>query len=713
MSLLPPATFRARRGILGVAALLAATLAPSAAAGAQETVLGIPCTTATDGVRTCAGDLQHRVATWDGVPLDVTLTLPPATAKAKAPYPLIVGLHGFAGSKDSSPADPGYARDGYAVLSYSARGFGMSCGQVVSRGSADCLKGWSHLADVRYEPRDTQYLAGLLADAGLIDGQRIGVTGTSFGAGQALMLATLKDRTVMPDYRLVPWRSPQGTPMAIAGAAPNWAWANLASMLVPNGRDLDYSTENDYATGAGIGTPKLSYVGLLFGAATASGFFAPPNSDFASDADAWVTNFALGDPYSDYDRRVIDEITAHHSPYTIEDLPGAGHEQPAPIFDNTAWTDDLLPPTEQLKYRNRVLARYPNAEYDLLLSDGAGHPRASLTGKGTPGLAPLQKEFFDRLLKGAAGRPLGIRTFTQGCGASPVSGPFDTSSWGAQHPGEVAFASTGRRSITQTADPVTGVLDDPIAAIGSSCITAPAADSPLAATYRLPAASGEGYTILGSPTVIATIKASAPSTQVDARLWDVAPAGSQAFITRVAYRPRLGDDGPQVFQLHPNGWHVAPGHVIKLELVGMDQPYVRQSNAPFTATITDLALRLPVRQHPGTGQVIAPLPFLDRNGAPLPSAKLAATAVITPPHAAPVACRSARRVTIHVRGLRRARVTANDRPARVRHARAVIDLRGRPSGRVVVRTTGRRADGRRVRRLQVFHPCRSGRRTAR
>lgn len=689
-----------RRCIAGVAAL---ALLPAGAASAQESVLGVPCTTAADGVRTCAGDVQHRITSWDGIPLDATITLPPVAAKR--PYPLIVGLHGFAGSKDSSPADPGYAKDGYAVLSYSARGFGMSCGLIVSRASAACLKGWSHLADVRYEPRDTQYLAGLLADTGLIDGQRIGVTGTSFGAGQAVMLATLKDRTVLPDYRVVPWKSPQGRPMAIAAAAPNWAWSNLASMLVPNGHDLDYSTDNDYGVGAAIGTPKLSYVGLLFGAATATGFFAPPNTDFESDANAWVANFALGDPYTDYDRRVVTEIDAHHSPYTLEDsLPTAGHEQPAPIFDNTSWTDDLLPPTEQLKYRNRVLARYPKAEYDLLLSDGAGHPRASLTGT-TPGLPALQRAFFDRLLQGAPGKPLGIRTYTQGCEASTVTGPFDTTSWGAQHPGEVVYASTGRHAITQLADPWTGVLDDPVANVASSCITTTATDSPLAATYRLPAATGTGYTILGSPTVIATITAATPNTQVNARLWDVGPDGRQAFITRVAYRPRLHDRRPQVFQLHPNGWHVAAGHQVKLELVGMDAPYVRQSNAPFTATIADLALRLPVRDQPGTGPVTTPLPFLDRDGSTLPTATLAATAKIAA-ELTTAPCRSARRITIHLRGLLHARVLVNGRAITVRRGRAIVDLRGRPSGRVVVRITGRRANGRRVTRRQVFHPCR-------
>src|SRR4051812_1252753 len=214
--------------LLTLLALLA--LAAPASAAKVDSVLGIPCTVRADGVQACVGDLQHRVPTWDGVPLDVDVFLPPASQQG--PFPTIFYLHGFGASKGG--ADPAYAKDGYVVVQYSARGFGMSCGLVVSRADPGCVKGWSHLADVRFEPRDTQYLAGLLADAGIAAPRRIGVSGTSFGAGQSLMLATLKDRMATPDGRLVPWTSPRGTPMRIAAAAPNWPWSDPARVLIPH-----------------------------------------------------------------------------------------------------------------------------------------------------------------------------------------------------------------------------------------------------------------------------------------------------------------------------------------------------------------------------------------------------------------------------------------------------------------------------------------------
>ena len=45
-------------------------------------------------------------------------------------------------------------------------------------------------------------------------------------------------------------------------------------------------------------------------------------------------------------------------------------------------------------------------------------------------------------------------------------------------------------------------------------------------------------------------------------------------MARVSYRPRLEEERPQVFQLHPTGWHIAAGHAVKLELLGADQPYI-------------------------------------------------------------------------------------------------------------------------------------------
>jgi len=172
--------------------------------------------------------------------------------------------------------------------------------------------------------------------------------------------------------------------MEIAAAAPNWAWSDLAGMLIPNGHTLDYLADASYGP---IGMPLESYVGFLFAAGGGLGYFAPPGVDFSSDADGWVARFLAGDPYDDsLSTGIVSNIRRYHSPLGVEaGLPRRRREEPAPVFDNTSWTDDLTRTTEILRWRNDVLTRYPHAEIDLLFSNGAGHPRASLiVGEGAP-----------------------------------------------------------------------------------------------------------------------------------------------------------------------------------------------------------------------------------------------------------------------------------------------------------------------------------------
>lgn len=675
-----------------LAAVIAAALGAPAPAAAAD-VLGIPCTTAADGVRACVGDgAAQRVRSWDEVPLDLDVFLPPSDRPG--PYPTIVVLHGFGGSK--SGADLDLVRAGYAVVQYSARGFGNSCGLVASRGDAACTRGWSHLADVRYEPRDTQHLLGLLVDAGVADPKGLGVTGTSFGGGQSLMLAALRDRVAMPDGTLAPWRSPKGTPLRIAASAPNWPWSDLASMLVPEGSTLDYTIANRY--GPRIGVPKLSYVGLLTAFGGTLNFFAPPGVESSSDAFGWIAAFTVGEPYGATQADIVTELRKNHSALGVD----AG-VQPAPVFANASWADDLTTPTEILRWRNVVKTRWPGAEVDVLLSDGAGHPRAAIGGV-TPGLAGLQRTFWDRHLRGIDGEPVGVRTFTQGCNGSPVLGPFATRTWAEQHPGEVRLRDGAARTVTSAGDPVLGAVTDPIANIGTgSCVSAQADDAFTAATFRTSAAPAGGWTVMGSATVVARIAAEGEATQLALRLWDVGTDGRQTLMARLAYRPRLGDTRPQVLQLHPVGWHVAEGHRVKLELLGADSPYVRASNGAFTLGVSDLELRLPVREAPGSRSgVETPAPLLARDGTPLAAADRFVESV---PAKTARRCVSRRRVVFSTRGLRKVAALLNGKRLQVGRGRVVVDLRGRRAGRYVLRIHGTTRAGRRVERRRVLRTC--------
>src|SRR3954468_8600525 len=145
------------RLLLALGALAALLTLAASASAAPPAPFGHACAPA-DGALFCptVSDAA-RVASFDGVPLDVDVLLPPT---GNGPFPTIAMLHGFGGSKADPEAGGAtstsnaafYARNGYAVLVPSARGFGRSCGVPASR-TPDCARGWLHLADQRFEVR--------------------------------------------------------------------------------------------------------------------------------------------------------------------------------------------------------------------------------------------------------------------------------------------------------------------------------------------------------------------------------------------------------------------------------------------------------------------------------------------------------------------------------------------------------------------------------
>ena len=120
----------------------------------------------------------------DAVELDTALYVPPS-ATADDPAPAVLLAHGFGGSKDSVADDAAdLAERGYVVLTWSARGFGASTGQI-------------GLDDPRYEVADVSTLIDLLAarDDVQLDGPgdpRVGVAGASYGGALALLARRLR-----------------------------------------------------------------------------------------------------------------------------------------------------------------------------------------------------------------------------------------------------------------------------------------------------------------------------------------------------------------------------------------------------------------------------------------------------------------------------------------------------------------------------------------
>ncbi|MEU8689663.1 CocE/NonD family hydrolase [Streptomyces sp. NPDC048665] len=145
-----------------------------------------------------------RMMAVDGVRLDTSFFAPADSGR----HPAVLLGHGFGGSKDDMRGQAeDLARDGYAVLTWSARGFGRSTGKI-------------GLNDPEAEVADVSRLIDWLAAQPQVQldkpgDPRVGVAGGSYGGAISLLAAG-------HDHRVD----------AIAPAITYW---NLADALFPNG----------------------------------------------------------------------------------------------------------------------------------------------------------------------------------------------------------------------------------------------------------------------------------------------------------------------------------------------------------------------------------------------------------------------------------------------------------------------------------------------
>jgi fermentation-respiration switch protein FrsA (DUF1100 family) len=597
------------RSLAAIVGALAAMTAFTASAGAAPPKpFGHPCT-AQNGVRFCPTvDSAHRVPTFDGVPLDADVTLPPT---GQGPFPTIVMMHGWGGNKtnfeSTSPGDHYnnnyFARQGYAVLTYTARGFGNSCGGGPNGDhSGPCGKGYIRLADTRYEARDTQYLLGLLADERITKPQSIGVTGVSYGGGQSIELAMLRDKIRRPDGKLVPWRSPHGKPMAIRAAYPRWPWSDLIDALLPNGRFLDTQVAPFKQSLNPVGVTIQSYVSGLYALGQATGYYCggAPASTPCTNADANINqNFAYlqaGQPLSPPAKAALNSTYLYHDGYAIGFLPN--HARPSPLLIQNGWTDDLFPPAHALRTYNFVRSRYGKSFPVSLQFGDLGHSRGSNKPATNLYFSNQGSSFFAHYLKGAgkAPAPGSVTAFTQTCPkTTPDGGPYSAASWAAIQKGHFIFGGPAAKAFTSAGgDPSVAQAFDPISGTSDSCKTITRTNEPNVATYQR--AVTKSFTMLGLPKITANVAATGQFGQIDARLWDISSKDdTQRLISRGTYSLRSNQSGKITFQLHGNGYRFAPGHIVQLELLGKDSPYYQAGNFPVSVKVSKLTVSLPTK----------------------------------------------------------------------------------------------------------------------
>ena len=198
---------------------------------------------------------SETIETSPGISIDTAQYLP-----KKLPAPAILIAHGFGGSKDSVESEAKFfASKGFVVMTWSARGFGESTGQI-EMNSVD-----SEVADTRALITHLARSKNVILDA---DGDpRIGIMGSSYGGANALLTASqdLRIDAVIADI----------------------AWSSLQQGLFPQSVDRSLTS----------GPFKKVWAGTFFSAVTLQSAYLGECGSFAQRwCDAYQNGVLQGKP---------------------------------------------------------------------------------------------------------------------------------------------------------------------------------------------------------------------------------------------------------------------------------------------------------------------------------------------------------------------------------------------------------------------------------
>ncbi|MFJ3039355.1 alpha/beta fold hydrolase [Streptomyces tendae] len=492
------------------------------------------------------------VAVGDGVRLDTSYF----TAGSGGRRPAVLLAHGFGGSKDDVREQAeDLARDGYAVLTWSARGFGKSTGKIGLNAPDGEVADVSRLID---------WLAGQPQVQLDKDGDpRVGVAGGSYGGAVALLAAGHDTRVDAVAPAITYWN--------LADALfPNGVFKKLwAGIFVNSGGGCD-RFEADlcrmYQRVAESGTPDAEAVELLEARSpqAVGARIKVPTLLTQGQTDSL---FPLGQADA-----AAKAIRANGAPVDVDWIAG-GHDG-----------GDLE--------NDRVQARI-DAWFDRYLKDdeGAGTgPAFRVTRTGgvdsTDGQAQLRGASADRypgLTNGPRSVPLHGRE-------QSVDNPA-----GANPPAVSALPGIGGAGgLSQLSSLGVGVsLDFP---------------GQYAAFESAPV--GDDLRITGSPTATVHVRSTTGDAVLFAKVYDVGPGGTSPVLPSQLVTPVRVEDaraGKDVTVTLPAIDHeVEKGHRLRLVLASTDLGYASPA-APATYTVS-LEGDLAVPTAPGVTTAAAPLP---------------------------------------------------------------------------------------------------------
>ncbi len=224
-----------------------------------------------------------------------------------------------------------------------------------------------------------------------------------------------------------------------------------------------------------------------------------------------------------------------------------------------------------------------------------GHSRGSNKAATNHYFNNQAAKFFAANLLGAKkGKPApgAVTAFTQTCPlAAPDGGPYKAKGWKALSRGHFSLRSVDVQEFTSAGgDPAVAKAFDPVFGTTEACKTIPVTAE--ANTGSVSRRVKQGFTMLGLPTVSAKILTTGQYGQIDARLWDISPEGTQLLVSRGTYALENGQRGTIEFQLHGNGYRFAKGHTVQLQVLGRDAPYYQPGSVPFTVRTENLTVAL-------------------------------------------------------------------------------------------------------------------------
>ena len=241
--------------------------------------------------------VSEIIETAPGISIDTSQYLP-----KKLPAPAILIAHGFGGSKDSVESDAKFfAAKGFVVMTWSARGFGESTGQI-------------EMNSIDSEVADTRALITHLAKSKnvLLDGEgdpRVGIIGSSYGGANALLTASQDSR--------------------IDAVISDISWSDLEQGLFPQSVERSLSS----------GPFKKVWAGTFFSAVTLQSAYLGECGAFAQRwCDAYQNAVLQGSP-SPTDKKLLASVSPIKYASSIS----------APTLLSQGQADSLFPLSESYK----------------------------------------------------------------------------------------------------------------------------------------------------------------------------------------------------------------------------------------------------------------------------------------------------------------------------------------------------------------------------